>query len=86
MPRVLKLVSVDGRLGVVLDVPVDAELSSVSIYTDCEVEALRRDERRRCAAEIRAMNAARTDHEWVRESLWHKIIDRAATHIEPKTR
>ncbi len=48
-----------------------------------EVE-IRADERRKCVEEIRAMNAENSGHEWVRGSLWQKIIERAAGAIEAK--
>ena len=43
MPRIEKLVPIDGRLGVVLDVPpTPADGDSVGIYTDDEIEALKK--------------------------------------------
>lgn len=48
MPIVKKLVPVDGRLGVVLDVPA-TDTGSVTILTDEEVEAIRQAEREECA-------------------------------------
>jgi hypothetical protein len=47
-------------------------------------EEIRADERAKCAAKIRAMNADKTGHEWVMNSLWHNIIERAAWVIEGK--
>ena len=46
--------------------------------TEAEIRA---DERAKCAAEIREMNAEKSGHEWVVNSLWHNIIERAALHI-----
>jgi hypothetical protein len=45
---------------------------------------IRRDERQNCAAEIRAMLREKTGHEWVNNSLWHTIINRAAAVIDIK--
>lgn len=50
MPIVKKLVPVDGRMGVVLDVPA-TDTGSVNILTDEEVEAIRQAEREACAVE-----------------------------------
>lgn len=43
---------------------------------------IRANERAKCAAEIRAMNAEHIGYEWVRGSIWHNIIERAAQTIE----
>ena len=56
MPQITKLVPVDGRLGIVLDIPPDPLSESVAIFNEAELEQLkqrtRRDEREECAEMI----------------------------------
>jgi hypothetical protein len=46
---------------------------------------IRADERAKCVAEIRAMNAKKTGYEWLKSTVWSNIIERAAATIERKT-
>jgi len=53
MPRIEKLVPVDGRLGVVLDLPLDGfNGGPVAIYSDKEIEMLRESLKREAQEEI----------------------------------
>lgn len=50
--------------------------------TEAEIRA---DERQKCAAQIRTLNAEKTGHEWVRFSIWDKAMHLAASVLEGKT-
>lgn len=47
--------------------------------TEAEIRA---DERARCAEELRQLNAEHLGYEWVRFSVWDRIIERCAKRIE----
>lgn len=47
-------------------------------------QEIRLDERRKCIAEIRSMNAEKTGHEWVKFSVWDNAIELAAKELETK--
>lgn len=50
MPRIEKLVGIDGKLGIILDIPPAAnDLGSVVIMTEEELQAKLAAERERCA-------------------------------------
>lgn len=57
MPRIMQLVPIDGRLGVVLDVPSSLG-GSVSIYTEDEISALLAVEREACAKIVDDLSSA----------------------------
>lgn len=50
--------------------------------SDASELAIRADERAKCIAEIRAMNAEGNGYEWLRSSVWSKIIERSAQCLE----
>lgn len=78
MPQIVKLVPVDGKLGVVLDIPPSPkEGYSVSIYTADELAHVLRLERKACAKICR--NLADT---WARKDDEQDALERAAIEIE----
>jgi hypothetical protein len=77
MPRIEKLVSIDGRLGVILDVPpTPVEGDSVSIYTADEVRALEKRIRKECAAVCEEL-----EENWATKDAERDALARAAIEI-----
>lgn len=81
MPRVEKLVPVDGRLGVVLDLPLEQlGHGSVSIYTEEEVEKLKASVRQLEREDILERIAARISQGKCPQCMaWECAKDIAAT-------
>ena len=77
MPRIEKLVEIDGRLGVVLDVPpTPKEGDSVEIYTAEEIEALKKRVRAECAAVCDDL-----EETWATKDAERDALARAAIEI-----
>lgn len=77
MPRIMQLVPIDGRLGVVLDVPSSLG-GSVSIYTEDEISALLAVEREACAkiADGELMEVYTAGEERIAKSIAEQIRKR----------
>jgi hypothetical protein len=77
MPRIEKLVHIDGRLGVILDVPpTPVGGDSVSIYTASEVRDLEKRIREECAAVCDDL-----EETWATKDAERDALARAAIEI-----
>ena len=77
MPRIEKLIEIDGRLGVLLDIPpTPKDGDSVSIYTADEVEAFKKSVREDCARVCEDLEEA-----WATKEAEKDALRRAAIEI-----
>lgn len=77
MPRIEKLTEIDGRLGVILDIPpTPKDGDSVSIYTADEVSELKRHVREDCARLCEDL-----EETWATKDAERDALARAAVEI-----